>query len=288
MGAVPMAVPHTRPIAITPHANRPELRPRREPVAGRAARSRRARRRCSRCGWGSGATTRWASSPTSRTTWPRWSTPRPRSSLLEHLELGGHAHHRPRRAARGGRDHRGRGRPLPRDQRRGRRGRARRSSSSTTPSARPRQPAAACSPTTSRCRPARRSAAVRAVPGRPRRPAGQRRRRRQLGRPLMAGSADELVRAARPRAPRRRPLPRAQPRHRPPAGLRRPGGRAGAGRRHPHRRRARPCVHSLHSYFLRPGDTTVPIVYDVERIRDGRSFATRRVWRASTAGRSTT
>jgi acyl-CoA thioesterase II len=35
-------------------------------------------------------------------------------------------------------------------------------------------------------------------------------------------------------------------------------------------------VHSLHSYFLRPGDTTVPIVYDVERIRDGGSFSTRR------------
>src|SRR5690349_16833461 len=36
-------------------------------------------------------------------------------------------------------------------------------------------------------------------------------------------------------------------------------------------------VHSLHSYFLRPGDTQVPIVYDVEDVRDGRSFATRRV-----------
>jgi acyl-CoA thioesterase II len=36
-------------------------------------------------------------------------------------------------------------------------------------------------------------------------------------------------------------------------------------------------VHSLHSYFLRPGDTAVPIVYDVERMRDGRSFWTRRV-----------
>ena len=36
-------------------------------------------------------------------------------------------------------------------------------------------------------------------------------------------------------------------------------------------------VHSLHSYFLRPGDTSVPIIYDVERLRDGRSFATRRV-----------
>ncbi|MEZ5095284.1 MAG: acyl-CoA thioesterase II [Nocardioides sp.] len=35
-------------------------------------------------------------------------------------------------------------------------------------------------------------------------------------------------------------------------------------------------VHSLHSYFLRPGDTSVPIVYDVEVLRDGRSFCTRR------------
>ncbi|MGX8906199.1 acyl-CoA thioesterase II [Streptomyces netropsis] len=36
-------------------------------------------------------------------------------------------------------------------------------------------------------------------------------------------------------------------------------------------------AHSLHSYFLRPGDPEVPIVYTVDRIRDGRSFATRRV-----------
>ena len=36
-------------------------------------------------------------------------------------------------------------------------------------------------------------------------------------------------------------------------------------------------AHSLHSYFLLPGDTAVPIVYDVEQLRDGRSFATRRV-----------
>jgi acyl-CoA thioesterase II len=36
-------------------------------------------------------------------------------------------------------------------------------------------------------------------------------------------------------------------------------------------------VHSLHAYFLRPGDPTRPIVYEVDRIRDGRSFATRRV-----------
>jgi acyl-CoA thioesterase II len=36
-------------------------------------------------------------------------------------------------------------------------------------------------------------------------------------------------------------------------------------------------VHSLHAYFIRPGDPTVPLVYIVERVRDGRSFSTRRV-----------
>jgi acyl-CoA thioesterase II len=36
-------------------------------------------------------------------------------------------------------------------------------------------------------------------------------------------------------------------------------------------------VHSLHAYFLRPGDVSKPIVYDVDRIRDGGSFTTRRV-----------
>lgn len=36
-------------------------------------------------------------------------------------------------------------------------------------------------------------------------------------------------------------------------------------------------VHSLHSYFLRPGDASKPVVYEVESIRDGKSFSTRRV-----------
>lgn len=36
-------------------------------------------------------------------------------------------------------------------------------------------------------------------------------------------------------------------------------------------------VHSLHAYFVRPGDPAVPIIYDVENIRDGGSFSTRRV-----------
>lgn len=35
--------------------------------------------------------------------------------------------------------------------------------------------------------------------------------------------------------------------------------------------------HSFHSYFLRPGDAKKPIVYDVENIRDGKSFSARRV-----------
>ena len=36
-------------------------------------------------------------------------------------------------------------------------------------------------------------------------------------------------------------------------------------------------VHSLHAFFLRPGDIDAPIVYDVDRTRDGHSFSTRRV-----------
>ena len=36
-------------------------------------------------------------------------------------------------------------------------------------------------------------------------------------------------------------------------------------------------VHSLHAFFLRPGDPKVPIVYQVDRIRDGKTFTTRRV-----------
>jgi acyl-CoA thioesterase II len=37
------------------------------------------------------------------------------------------------------------------------------------------------------------------------------------------------------------------------------------------------AVHSLHAYFIRPGDPRVPIIYQAERVRDGRSFTTRRV-----------
>lgn len=36
-------------------------------------------------------------------------------------------------------------------------------------------------------------------------------------------------------------------------------------------------IHSLHGYFLRPGDIELPILFSVDRLRDGRSFSTRRV-----------
>jgi acyl-CoA thioesterase-2 len=39
----------------------------------------------------------------------------------------------------------------------------------------------------------------------------------------------------------------------------------------------RGAAHSLHAYFLRPGDPKTPILYQVDRTRDGRSFTTRRV-----------
>jgi len=39
----------------------------------------------------------------------------------------------------------------------------------------------------------------------------------------------------------------------------------------------RAVPHSLHAYFLRPGDMAHPIVYEVDRVRDGRSFTARRV-----------
>src|SRR6185369_17528918 len=38
----------------------------------------------------------------------------------------------------------------------------------------------------------------------------------------------------------------------------------------------RPC-HSLHCYFIHPGDPTIPIIFEVDRSRDGGSFTTRRV-----------
>lgn len=44
-------------------------------------------------------------------------------------------------------------------------------------------------------------------------------------------------------------------------------------------------VHSFHSYFLRPGDSKKPIIYDVETLRDGNSFSARRLLLFKTANR---
>ena len=46
------------------------------------------------------------------------------------------------------------------------------------------------------------------------------------------------------------------------------------------------AVHSLHAYFIRPGDPDLPIVYTVDRIRDGRSPPPAGWWRSRTDGRS--
>ena len=47
-------------------------------------------------------------------------------------------------------------------------------------------------------------------------------------------------------------------------------------------------AHSAHGYFILPGDLKAPIVYFVDRLRDGRSFTTRRVTAISTGRRSST
>ena len=101
----------------------------------------------------------------------------------------------------------------------------------------------------------------------------------------MASALQDLLSDPRSRAARDQPVPRRQPAGRLAARLRRPGHRPGAGRRHPHRRRARP-PHSLHAYFMRPGDPAVPIIYEVDRIRDGRASPPAASSRSSMAKRS--
>ena len=44
------------------------------------------------------------------------------------------------------------------------------------------------------------------------------------------------------------------------------------------------AAHSLHSYFIRPGSPNEPVRYEVERLRDGRSFSTRQVVARQSAG----
>ncbi len=72
-----------------------------------------------------------------------------------------------------------------------------------------------------------------------------------------------------------RSVPRRKPRHRQPAGVRRPSAGPGSGRGDAHREDR--MVHSLHAYFLRRGDFNSPIVYEVDRALDGKHFSSRRV-----------
>ena len=93
----------------------------------------------------------------------------------------------------------------------------------------------------------------------------------------MGDPRNRLHRHARARAPRtgrvggdRAPLPVGRPLRRPDRG---PGPAGGV----PHRRRRRSASHSLHAYFIRRGDAAEPVRYEVDRVRNGRSFVTRTV-----------
>ena len=145
MGSVPMAVPHTRPIAITHHANNPDLLTGESPWRGelRIPSSAQALLEVRLGEWGHDAMGFVAHIPhyLAQLDYPKAS-----AALLEQVELRRAADRRPVRAARRGRGPRGRDRPLPRRQRGGRRRGRARWSGSTTRSSAPRSPAPACSP----------------------------------------------------------------------------------------------------------------------------------------------
>ncbi len=190
MGAVPMAVPHTRPIAITQHANNVELIAGDSPWRGelRIPSSAQALLEVRLGEWGHDAMGFVAHIPhyLAQLEYPRAS-----AALLEHVERGRPADHRPLGAARRGRGARGRDHPLPRRQRGGRRGRhgARAAVRRVHPRRGERQQPAGRRPAAADRRGDR--PAVRAVPRRAR-PAGQPERQPE-GRPRMPASADELV-----------------------------------------------------------------------------------------------
>ena len=168
LGAVPMAVPHTRPIAITPHANRPELLTGPEPVARRAARA--VQRPVAARDPARGVGPRRAGLRRAHPALPRADgVPAGRDRAARAARDRRPPHHRPHRGARGRGDHRDRDRPLPRVARRGGRGRARpRAPVRRVPRRRGvRQLPARRGPADADRRGDR--AAVRAVPGRPRR-----------------------------------------------------------------------------------------------------------------------
>ena len=235
MGSVPMAVPHTRPIAITPHANRPELVPGASPWRGelRIPSSAQSLLELRLGEWGHDMLGFVAHIPHYLA---QLDYPKAAAVLLEQVELAGRLtidltelHELAARA-------RDRDRPLPVLQRGGGRGGRGPGAAVRRLRARRGPGRRACSPTTSRCRPARRSAGSSSsswpastprTATTPTSPGATGERRRLGGR----GPAPP----ARPRDARRRPLPRRPPALGPGPGLRRAGGRAGAGGRHPQR-----------------------------------------------------
>ncbi len=85
------------------------------------------------------------------------------------------------------------------------------------------------------------------------------------------------ARHPRPRTARGEPVSRPQPAGRLAARVRRPGDRPGAGRGHAAPSRAIAAAFAARLFPARPAIPKVPIIYEVDRIRDGKSFTTRRV-----------
>ena len=110
-----------------------------------------------------------------------------------------------------------------------------------------------------------------------RRPRGHRRPGRPDPAPWLTPAPAGPARPPRPRGPRRRPLPRPPARHRAAARLRRAGGRAGADRRRPHRRPGRTSRTRCTPTSCCPATRRCRSSTTSSGIRDGRSFATRRV-----------
>ena len=265
IGAVPMAVPHTRPIAVTPHASRPELLTGESPWRGelRIPSSAQALLEV-RLGE---AGPRLPRLRRARAALPGPARlPAGRARAARGARAGRPDHRRPDRAARRGRGAGDRDRPLPGGQQRGRRGRGRpRAAVRHLPGGRVlrvqpagRGPAAA--------RPARRSGSSSSSSW----PASRRTERVSASAAELRALLDleeidtDLYRGQQPETDRQRVF----------------GGQvaaqallAAARSRRPVVRPATRCTPTS----CAPGDTAVPIVYDVERLRDGRSFATRRV-----------
>ena len=278
MGAVPMAVPHTRPIAVTEHANNVELLTGDSRWRGelRIPSSAQALLELRLGEWGHDALGYVAHIPhyLAQLEYPRAS-----AALLEHVERGGRltidlsalheeADEREAEVTRylaANEEVNEVVAALEQQYRRVHPVRGER-----------QQPAGVG---TSRCRPARRSASSSSSssPDSTGRTTGRTTRTTADRRPLMPASAGGAGEALDLESLDVDLFRGAPARDRPPAGLRRPGGGPGADRRHPHHRAEDRPVHSMHSYFLRPGDTAVPIIYDVERLRNGRSFSTRRI-----------